>query len=154
GYVVLGNTQGVKGGPLNWGNGFLPATYQGTLFRSQGNPVLNLNRPHGVTADDQRAQLDLMAQFNEAHRREHPNEADLLARIQSFELAYRMQSEAREVVDLSRESEATRAMYGIDRPESRSFGTKCLMARRLVESGVRFIQVYSDGEWDAHGNLT
>lgn len=153
GYVVLGNTQGVKGGPLNWGNGFLPATYQGTLFRSQGNPVLNLNRPHDVTADDQRAQLDLMAQLNEAHRQEHPGEADLLARIQSFELAYRMQSEAREVVDLSRETEATRAMYGIDRPESRSFGTKCLMARRLIESGVRFVQVYSDGEWDAHDSL-
>src|SRR5688572_15410254 len=99
GYVVLGNTDGVKGGPLNWGNGFLPATYQGTLFRSQGNPVLNLQRPRDIGGDEQRAQLDLMAKLNEEHRREHPGEADLLARIQSFELAYRMQTEATEVVD-------------------------------------------------------
>lgn len=154
GYVVLGNTEGVKGGPLNWGNGFLPATYQGTLFRSQGNPVLNLQRPRDIAAAEQRAQLDLMAKLNEEHRRQHDGEAELLARIQSFELAYRMQTEAAQVVDLERESLQTRAMYGIDKPESRSFGTKCLMARRLVESGVRFVQVYSDGEWDAHGNLT
>jgi hypothetical protein len=154
GYVVLGNTQGVKGGPLNWGNGFLPATYQGTLFRSEGNPVLNLQRPSDVSPTDQRAQLDLMAKLNEEHRREHPGEADLLARIQSFELAYRMQTEATEVVNLAKESDQTHKMYGIDKPESRSFGTKCLMARRLVESGVRFVQVYSDGEWDAHSSLT
>ena len=154
GYVVLGNTEGVKGGPLNWGNGFLPATYQGTLFRSQGNPVLNLQRPKDIAPAEQRAQLDLMAKLNEEHRRQHPGEADLLARIQSFELAYRMQSEATQVVDLMRESAKTLAMYGIDKPASRSFGTKCLMARRLVESGVRFVQVYSDGEWDAHSNLT
>jgi hypothetical protein len=154
GYVVLGNTEGVKGGPLNWGNGFLPATYQGTLFRSQGNPVLNLQPPKDVAAAQQRAQLDLMAKLNEEHRRQHPEEADLAARIQSFELAYRMQTEATQVVDLRQESAQTRAMYGIDQPASRSFGTKCLMARRLVESGVRFVQVYSDGEWDAHSNLT
>lgn len=154
GYVVLGNTQGVKGGSPNWASGFLPATYQGTLFRSQGNPVLNLQRPQDIAAAEQRGQLDLMAKLNEEHRRDHAGEADLLARIQSFELAYRMQTEATEVVDLSKETATTRAMYGIDQKHSRSFGSKCLMARRLVESGVRFVQVYSDGEWDAHNNLT
>jgi hypothetical protein len=154
GYVVLGNTQGVKGGPLNWGAGFLPSSFQGTLFRSEGNPILNLQRPKGVTRDDQRAQLDLLAKLNDEHLRQHPGRADLLARIESFELAYRMQAEAADAVDIAKEPAKTRAMYGIDKSQSKSFGTKCLMARRLVESGVRFVQVFSDGEWDAHSNLT
>jgi hypothetical protein len=153
GYVVLGNTQGVKGGPLNWGAGFLPSAHQGTLFRAQGNPVLNLQRPPGVTRDDQRAQLDLLARLNDEHLRRHEGRADLLARIQSFELAFRMQHDAAEAVNLSKESAQARAMYGIDEPHSRSFGTKCLMARRLIERGVRFVQVFSDGEWDAHSKL-
>jgi hypothetical protein len=154
GYVVLGNTQGVKGGPLNWGAGFLPSQHQGTLFRSQGNPVLNLKRPADVTREDQRAQLDLLGRLNREHLQQHPGQSDLAARIDSFELAFRMQAEAAEVVDLSKESAQTRERYGIENPQSRSFGTKCLMARRLVESGVRFVQVFSDGEWDAHSNLT
>ncbi len=153
GFVVLGNNQGVKGGPLNWGAGFLPTTYQGTLFRSEGSPVINLKRPEGVDAGDQRAQLDLMARLNDEHLRAHEGEADLLARVQSFELAYRMQMEATDLVDLGTEAPATRASYGLDNPASRSFGSKCLLARRLVERGVRFVQVYSDGEWDAHANL-
>jgi len=153
GYIVLGNTQGVKGGPINWGSGFLPATYQGTLFRSQGAPVLNLNRPEHVTRKDQRAQLDLLARLNGKHAEAHAGEPDLTARIQSFELAFRMQMEASGLVDFSDESAATRALYGVDQNVSRSFGTKCLMARRLVERGVRFVQVYSDGEWDAHSRL-
>src|SRR5918998_1114079 len=153
GFVVLGNNQGVKGGPLNWGAGFLPTTYQGTLFRSEGSPVINLKRPEGVDAGDQRAQLDLMARLNDEHLRAHEGEADLLARVQSFELAYRMQMEATDLVDLGAESPATRSAYGLDNPASRSFGSKCLLARRLVERGVRFVQVYSDGEWDAHANL-
>jgi hypothetical protein len=153
GYVVLGNTQGVKGGPLNWGAGFLPTAFQGTLFRSEGNPILNLQRPQGVTRDDQRAQLDFLAKLNDEHLRQHPGRADLTARIESFELAFRMQADAAEVVDISKESAETRARYGIDNKASRSFGTKCLMARRLVENGVRFVQVFSDGEWDAHSDL-
>jgi hypothetical protein len=153
GYVVLGNTQGVKGGPINWGAGFLPSTYQGTLFRSQGAPVLNLKRPERVTSEDQRAQLDLLAQLNGKHAEEHLGEPDLTARIQSFELAFRMQMEASGLVDFSDETATTRSMYGLDQEHSRSFGSKCLMARRLVERGVRFIQVYSDGEWDAHSRL-
>ncbi len=153
GYVVLGNNQGAKGGPHNWGAGFLPSTYQGTLFRPEGRPILNLDRQPRVTEDDQLAQLELMAKLNDEHHRRHPGEAELAARMQSFELAFRMQTEATEVVDLSRETEATHQLYGIDNPKSRSYGSKCLMARRLIENGVRFVQVYSDGEWDAHSRL-
>ena len=154
GYVVLGNNQGVKGGPLNWSAGFLPSSYQGTLFRSQGSPILNLQRLPDVLDDDQRSQLNLIAQLNAQHLDEHPDEKDLNARIASFELAYRMQMEASAIVDFGRESMATRQMYGLDEEPTKSFGGKCLMARRLVESGVRFVQVYCDGEWDAHNNLT
>lgn len=153
GYVVMGNTQGAKGGPHNWGSGFLPSTFQGTLFRSQGTPVLNLNRQPRITQQDQRAQLDLMAKLNDEHMRRHSDDAEFANRMQSFELAFRMQKEATEVVDLSRETRSIHELYGIDNPRSKSFGSKCLMARRLVESGVRFVQVYSDGEWDAHDNL-
>jgi hypothetical protein len=153
GYVVLGNTQGVKGGNLNWSSGFLPTTYQGTLFRSGGAPVINLKRPGDVTDDDQRRQLDLLAKLNGQHLDAHPGEAELQGRIESFELAYRMQMEATDLVNLQTEPEATRNLYGLDRDETRSFGSKCLLARRLVERGVRFVQVYSDGEWDAHSDL-
>jgi hypothetical protein len=153
GYVVLGNTQGVKGGPLNWNAGFLPSAYQGTLFRSSGNPILNLNRPADVSAPDQRRQLDLLARLNGEHLNDHPGEPELLGRIQSFELAWRMQSEAIGLIDFGQESQATHKMYGLDRKETRSYGSKCLLARRLIESGVRFVQVYSDGEWDAHSDL-
>lgn len=153
GYIVLGNTKGAKGGPHNWGSGFLPSTFQGTLFRSQGAPILNLNRQPKITQEDQRAQLDLMAELNREHLQRHSNDVEFADRMQSFELAFRMQAEATEVVDLSRESAAMHELYGITNPKSQSFGSKCLMARRLIESGVRFVQVYSDGEWDAHDNL-
>ncbi len=153
GFVVLGNNRGSKGGPINWSAGFLPAAYQGTPFRAQGTPVLNLDRPTDVSADDQRAQLDLLARLNRQHQERHPGEADLEARIQSFELAHRMQSEAHDAVAVDREPEEIKRLYGLDVPASRGFGRKCLLARRLVERGVRFVQVYCDNEWDAHGNL-
>jgi len=153
GFVVLGNNQGVKGGPINWSAGFLPAAHQGTLFRPEGNPVLNLRRPKDLTAADQRAQLNLMARLNGDHLKARPGEPELTARVEAFELAYRMQAEAADLLDLSTEPPATRAMYGLDDKKARSFGTKCLTARRLVERGVRFVQVYSDGEWDAHSDL-
>jgi hypothetical protein len=153
GFIVLGSNQGVKGGPLNWSSGFLPAEHQGTLFRTPGTPILNLQRPHNVTGDDQRAQLDLMARYNRAHSRQRPGDAELVSRIESFELAYRMQTEAADLVDLSRETQATRKMYGLDEDVTRPFGWKCLLARRLVEQGVRFVQVYHDSAWDAHANL-
>jgi hypothetical protein len=153
GYVVLGNSQGVKGGPLNWSAGFLPTSYQGTLFRSSGAPILNLTRPEHVTQEDQRAQLDFVKTLNTAHLQKHEGEPDLLARIQSFELAYRMQAEAGDLTDFSSESKETLALYGLDQEVSKNIGTKCLIARRLIERGVRFVQVYSDGEWDAHSDL-
>ena len=153
GYVVIGNNQGVKGGPLNWSAGFLPTSYQGTLFRPQGAPILNLTRPDGVSREDQRAQLDFLKTINSAHLAGHEGEPDLLARIQSFELAYRMQMEAMDLADFSKESKETIELYGIDKDVSKNIGTKCLMARRLIERGVRFVQVYSDGEWDAHSDL-
>jgi hypothetical protein len=153
GYVVLGNNQGVKGGPLNWSAGFLPSSYQGTLFRSRGAPILNLSRPGNVSAKDQREQLDFIGQMNSTHLATHPGEPDLLARINSFELAYRMQMEASDLADFSSESKAILELYGLDKEISENIGRKCLMARRLVERGVRFVQVYSDGEWDAHSDL-
>ncbi len=153
GYVVLGNSQGVKGGPLNWSAGFLPTSFQGTLFRSSGAPILNLTRPDQVTRDDQRAQLDFLKKVNTEHLNEHEGEPDLLARIQSFELAYRMQMEASDLTDFSNESKETLGLYGLNEDVSHNIGTKCLMARRLIERGVRFVQVYSDGEWDAHADL-
>lgn len=153
GYVVLGNSQGVKGGPLNWSAGFLPTSYQGTLFRSSGAPILNLTRPEHVEREDQRAQLDFLKAVNTDHLKQRDGEPDLLARIQSFELAYRMQMEASDLADFSSESKETLELYGLDEDVSKNIGTKCLMARRLIERGVRFVQVYSDGEWDAHSDL-
>ncbi|RLS31035.1 MAG: DUF1501 domain-containing protein [Planctomycetota bacterium] len=153
GFVVLGNNSGIKGGPINWGSSFLPAAYQGTLFRSQGSPILNLARPADLSAAGQRRQLDLLGALNRRHLDARPDEAELLGRIQSFELAWRMQSDAARMIDFGTETQSTRSLYGLDDEATRSYGSKCLLARRLVESGVRFVQVYSDGEWDAHGDL-
>jgi hypothetical protein len=153
GFIVLGNSRGAKGGPANWGSGFLPSSYQGTLFRASGSPILNLVRPEDVTAERQRAQLDVAAELNAAHLAGREGNGDLEARIRSFELAYRMQIDARDVVDLSRETDETRRLYGLDRAPSKAFGEKCLLARRLVERGVRFVQVYINDEWDAHDDI-
>ena len=150
---MLGNKQGIKGGPLNWSAGSCPPTYQGTLFRSQGSPILNLNRPPDVADEDQRAQLDLLAQLNGEHLGRHAGEPDLSARIESFELAYRMQMEAPDLVDFSRETGRDPRALRPRRIPVAVVRRKCLMARRLVERGVRFVQVYSDGEWDAHSDL-
>lgn len=153
GFVVFAPGVG-KGGPANWGSGFLPSSYQGTLLRTQGQPILNLNRPNGVSREQQREMLDLAKSLNGVHATERPSEGDLPARIESFELAYRMQTEAPDVVDLSKEDEATKKLYGIDRGGgTAAFGRKCLLARRMVERGVRFVQVYSNDEWDAHGDI-
>ena len=153
GFVVLAGGV-LKGGPNNWGAGFLPASYQGTLLRTQGSPILDLDRPAGVTRQRERQMLDLAAELNAQHLAEHPAETDLQARIESFELAYRMQLQAPEATDLSNESDKTRELYGLDRGGGTAvFGAKCLLARRLVERGVRFVQVYSNDEWDAHGDI-
>lgn len=152
-FVVMPKESGIKGGALNWGAGFLPGRFQGTLFRSGPSPILNLARHREVADVQQRSQLDLLYDLNQSHRQRHPAEEELEARIESFELAYRMQFEATEAVDLSRETSATHALYGIGEEPSDDFGTKCLMARRLVERGVRFVQCYSKEQWDAHANL-
>ena len=153
GFVVLQNSRGSKGGANNWGAGFLPSEFQGTPFRSKGAPILNLNRPHGLSAKRQRHMLDLAAEWNRAHAAQHPGEADLLGRIQSYELAFGMQREASDAVDFSSEPDHIKASYGLDQDVTRPFGEKCLLARRLVERGVRFVQAYCDDEWDSHTDL-
>ena len=147
-----------KGNANNWGAGFLPGVFQGTWLRPQGEPIDNLKRPPALTDQRQRAQLDLLARFNQQHSQHSAAENELNARIQSFELAYRMQTAAPEAFDVTRESEATRRLYGLDQKHCAHFATQCLMARRLVERGVRFVQIYSGGmenqlSWDCHADL-
>jgi len=159
GYVVmLDESGGPISGAKNWTSGYMPATYQGVVMRSQGSPILDLQPPPGVTRDMQRDMIDHLNAQNAQHAATRADNSNLAARIESFELAYRMQAEAPEAVDLASEDEATRELYGLDRDETRDFGKKMLMARRLAERGVRFIQVYSGGahndhNWDAHGDL-
>ncbi len=157
GYVLLFDA-GPLGGAANYSNGFLPPAFQGTRLRDQGVPVLDLLPPEAF-ASGQRASLDLIRDLNLKHRASRPGLPELDARIASYELAYRMQSEAMEVGDIQSESATVRESYGIDHSEKRlaAYGRKCLLARRLVERGVRFVQVYDmpdkDG-WDAHDNVT
>ena len=150
-----------RGGPIgsasNWGAGYMPAQHQGTLFRGQGSPLLDLATPAGVSATQQRKSLDLLAELNRDHFKARPGESELAARIESYELAYRMQTTAAEVVDLNKEDAKTRALYGLDDKRTADFGRKCLITRRLLEKGVRFIQLYSGGghiedTWDGHTN--
>ncbi len=156
-YVVMPQPEGApEGGPPCWGAAFLPAVYQGTLLRPGPKPILDLQRPAGMTADRQRRTLDLLRSMNELDAGEHDTE--MAARIASYELAFRMQSHAPEAVDLNRESAATKRLYGLDQDRTREFGTRLLLARRLVERGVRFVQIYSGGgpismQWDAHKDL-
>ncbi len=159
GFVVMLDHQGAPvNGALNWTSGFMPSAYQGIPFRPTGEPIAYLEPPKGVTPQQQRAQLDLLKRWNQRHQQQHPDEAALSARIASFELAYRMQSHATEAVDLASESDEVRSMYGLDHKTTAHFGRNCLMARRLVERGVRFVQIYSGGNegpraWDAHDDV-
>lgn len=156
--VMLDHRGGPIGGAPNWSSGFMPATYQGTQFRTTGDPLIDLSQPAGVTSAQRREQLDLLSQLGELHRERMPHQSELSARLASYELAFRMQAHAPEAVDLSQESAATLAAYGLDNPQTEKFGRKCLLARRLIERGVRFVQVYSGGghndeNWDAHGDV-
>ena len=159
--VVYDHRGGPFSGPANWSSGYLPATYQGTVFRSQGDPILDLRPPSDLLApEQQRARLDHLARLNEEHAKRHPGSSELAARIASYELAYRMQGCAPEAVDVSQETEETKRLYGMDDPMTEPFGRQCLLARRLVERGVRFVQLYSGAlrqqnidTWDAHHNL-
>jgi hypothetical protein len=142
--------QGETGRPPAWSAGFLPARYQGTVVKAGGIP--NIALPPGVTEKERRAQLDLLADLDRRHQERLGGDAEIDARIRSYELAFRMQTEAPEAFGLGKETEATKKLYGCDEGETAEFGTQCLLARRLIERGVRFVQLRSGG-WDAHGNL-
>lgn len=159
GYVVI---QDPRGAPINGagvrGSGFLPASYQGTLFRSVGTPILDLKPPARISRRQQREEFDLLTWLNRRHKAGRPDASELEARINAYELAFRMQAEAPEVVDLSKESELTRKMYGLDNPLTEAFGRQCLLAKRLVQKGVRYSLVVHGVEngkssWDDHGNI-
>ena len=155
-FVVLPDPGGgLKGGPPAWGSGFLPATFQGTTMRAGNVPILDLKPANGMSVARQRSTLDLVRQLNEDHAALHGQDTSLLARIIAYELAFRMQTSAPEAMDIANESEATKKLYGIDNPVTREFGTRCLLARRLAERGVRFIQLHSGDTngWDAHDDV-
>lgn len=151
-YVVLSDPGGLPvEGTNNWSSGFLPAVYQGTPFRATGTPVANLVPPSGVTTQARTNQLHFLDELNAAHLRRHPGNAELEARISNYELAAKMQTAVPAVLDISKETEATRRLYGLDRPETAEYGKRCLLARRLVEQGVRFVQIFLSGQpWDTH----
>ena len=155
-FVVLPDPGGgIKGGPPAYGAGFLPASYQGTTVRPGSSPILDLRPPEGMSTEEQRRTLDLIGSWNARHLDERDGDSELSARIQSYELAYRMQSAAPEAVGLDSEPEETRRLYGLDDDRTAEFGTRCLLARRLVERGVRFVQLYSGDVtgWDAHDDV-
>lgn len=159
GFIVLPEVSYPQGGAANWSNGYLPADFQGTPLRPTGSPILDLQPPPGVTRQRQRMNLDLLAELNQTHAAAHPDHEELAARMENYELAFRMQMQVPEVLDLSGEDAGTQAMYGIGQKATDAFGRKCLLARKLVEQGVRFVQLYN-GTWDshdyierAHGNL-
>ncbi len=156
--VMLDKTGGPISGAKNWSSGYMPASYQGTVFRSQGEPILNLRNEDGMGASEQRTLIDYLNHLNAGHHESRIDNSDLAARMASYELAYNMQAEAPEAIDLDSEPEHVKKLYGMDEERTEDFGRKCLMARRLVERGVRFVQIYSggahnDANWDAHGDL-
>lgn len=149
GYVVMTERAAPQGGSGNWSNGFLPANYQGTRLRSEGSPILDLKPPAWKSRAHQRENLDVLKQLNETHFNNHPQHAELSARMENYELAYRMQMEVPDIVDLKKEPEYIRDLYGLDNKDTEPFGKQCLLARRLVEQGVHFVQIFSSG-WDSH----
>jgi hypothetical protein len=158
-FVVLPEVSYPQGGPANWSSGFLPAHFQGTPLRATGSPILDMSPPPGITREHQRQNLDLLAELNRQHLEARPGRDDLAARMESYELAYRMQMEVPGILAIDKEDARTKGLYGIGAEPTDAFGRKCLLARRLVESGVRFVQLYA-GTWDshdyiekAHGNL-
>jgi hypothetical protein len=156
--VMLDPTGGPISGAKNWSSGYMPATYQGTIMRSKGAAVIDLNLPAGMTREMQRDLINALQVENSQHFASRAENSELAARIASYELAFKMQQSAPEAVDLNQETEVTQKLYGLDQPRTQDFGKRCLLARRLVERGVRFIQLYSggnhnDANWDAHGDL-
>ena len=154
--VMCDSSRNPVNGPRNWGSGFMPATHQGVrVHGASDEPIANLNFPNGYANDRQQAKLELLQQFNQSHAASREQQSELEARIKSYELAFRMQSHAPAAVDLSEETEATKHLYGLDRKETEAFGRNCLMARRLVERGVRFVQLYNGtgSKWDSHAAI-
>lgn len=155
-YVVIPDSKGVPtNGPRNWGSGFMPAAYQGTRFSIGSQPIANLSTPAGVSVERQQAKLKFLKQLNKKHAETRTQQSELEARIESYELAFRMQAAAPEAVDLSQESKETQVLYGIGGKKTDTFGRNCLLARRLVERGVRFVQLYhgTGSKWDAHSAI-
>src|SRR5262249_19108014 len=154
-FIVMQDDKEILGGVQNYSSGFLPATFSGTLFRTGDTPILNLKQPVGSTDAQQRSKIEFLKDLNERYSRDKQDDSELDARTRSYELAYQMQSAAPEAIDLRSESEATKKLYGMDEPETAVYGANCLMARRLVERGVRFVEVYSGSgsRWDAHSDL-
>jgi hypothetical protein len=152
GFVVLTSAKGTSGGASNYGNGFLPTVYGGIPFRNSGDPVLYLSNPTGIDMDTQRVSLDALTRLNDLAL-DTVGDPEIAARIQSYEMAYRLQTSAPELMDLSQESPETLSRYGIKNPKDANFARNCLIARRLVERGVRFVQLFHEA-WDQHGNLT
>ena len=154
-FVVMLDDKEPVGGPKNWSSGFLPATYQGTQFRQGDTPILHLKPPAGIDDNRQRSKLDFLKQLNEKYGADKQDDSELEARIRTYELAFQMQASGPEAVDLTKETEATKKLYGLDEPETQAFGLNCLQARRLVERGVRFVELYcgSGSGWDAHTNM-
>ena len=161
GFVVLYDPRGGPfGGPSNWSSGFMPAGLQGTVFRSAADPIFDLRPPAGISTEEQRARLALLGKLNSLDAAQHASDNELTARIESYELAFRMQATAPEAVDITAETPATRKLYGMDDAVTEPFGRQCLMARRMVERGVRFVQLYHGGlgvqntdTWDAHEDV-
>ena len=152
GFVVMTELALPQAGSTNWSNGFLPAHYQGTRLRSKGAPILDLKPPAFRTREHQRRALDELAKLNGAHLERHKQHDVLAARMESYELAYRMQTAVPDIVNLNTETAQMKQMYGLDDPVTEPFGRQCLMARKLVEKGVRFVQIFSGG-WDSHDYL-
>ncbi len=155
-FVVMPDPKGwVKGGAPAWGNGYLPSTYQGTILRGGTTPILNLNTPEGISNEQQRNTVNLINRLNRNSLPEGAEDSPLAARIAAYELAFRMQSHAHEVVDASQESPATRKLYGLDNKTTADFGTRCLLSRRMLERGVRFVQLYcgDTNGWDGHSKM-
>ena len=158
--VIFDPRGGPNAGTRNWGSGYLPAAYQGTVFRTSGDPILDLKPPSRIGKRQQRNRLRHLTKLNEEHANRNPGSSELAARIASYELAYRMQGCAPEAVELLSESDATKHLYGVDDPATAEFGKQCLLARRLIERGVRFVQLFNGAkrrsnydDWDAHDDL-
>ena len=156
--VMLDPTGGPISGPKNWSSGYMPAAYQGVVISAKGTPIHSLDLPPGTTKQVQRKLLDRLREKNEAHLASRADNSELAARIASYELAFKMQRHAPEAVDFSQETEETKRLYGVGEEKTDDFGRKCLLARRLVERGVRFVQIYSgghhnDNNWDAHTDI-